>query len=405
MKFLFAWRYFKSKKTTNAINIIAWISVLAIAVGTAALVIVLSVFNGFEDLVKTLYGDFYADIKVAPATGKFFSITDKQFTQINKTAGIAHTSMVVEEKAVLVNGDYQTILFLKGVDSAYKDVNKLQDHIVRGKYEMGTAAEPAVVIGVGIENAVGADPESLSTELALYLPNRKANSLASLDGLHSFNVNVRGTFMVQQEFDNKYAFTNLGFMQYMLDLQPNQYSAIEVSVNNPRDIDKVKKQLQQALGQNFVVQTRLEQNQGLFTVMQMEKWVIYGILSLILIVAAFNMIGALTMLVLEKQKDIAVLKAMGANNNLIQQIFLGEGFVLAGIGTGAGLILAFLVCWVQLKFKLVKLEGGSFIIDYYPVKMLATDFLLVMCTIALVTILAAWLPSRKAAMQEFSLKS
>jgi lipoprotein-releasing system permease protein len=139
--------------------------------------------------------------------------------------------------------------------------------------------------------------------------------------------------------------------------------------------------------------------------MQIEKWVIYGILSLILVVAAFNMIGALTMLVLEKQKDIAVLKAMGANKNLIQKIFLSEGFVIAGIGGGAGIILATCICLIQIKFKIIKLAGGSFIIDYYPVQMVLTDFILVVSTIFIIALLAAWIPARKASLQLFTLKS
>jgi lipoprotein-releasing system permease protein len=211
--------------------------------------------------------------------------------------------------------------------------------------------------------------------------------------------------MIQQEFDNKYAFTNLPFVQYMLDLKPNEYSSIELAVNSEKNLLRTKRQLEEVLGNKFVVRTRLEQNQSLFSVMQVEKWVIYGILSLILVVAAFNMIGALTMLVLEKQKDIAVLKAIGANDQTIQKIFLSEGLVLATVGGIVGMLLAFIICIVQLKFKLVKLEGGSFIIDYYPVKMLGWDFLLVTITVLLVTVIAAWLPSRKAAAQLHSLKS
>jgi len=168
---------------------------------------------------------------------------------------------------------------------------------------------------------------------------------------------------------------------------------------------KIKQRLQQALGTRYKVQTRLEQNQSLFTAMQIEKWVIFAILTLILTVAAFNMIGALTMLVLEKQKDIAVLKAMGANDGRIMRIFLTEGFLLSGIGGFGGMLLAFIICMVQIQFKLVKLGGGTFIIDAYPVKMTVQDFVLVALTVMLVAVLAAWIPSRKAAAQTFQLKS
>lgn len=191
----------------------------------------------------------------------------------------------------------------------------------------------------------------------------------------------------------------------MLNLQPDEYSSVEVAISNVDLTDNVKERLQQQLGTNYSIQTRYQQNQSLYSVMQIEKWVIYGILSLILVVAAFNMIGALTMLVLEKQKDIAVLKAMGADNSYIQKIFLSEGFVLAGIGGGSGILIAVGICLLQVKFKLVKLAGGSFIIDYYPVKMVFTDFVLVISTIVIIAVIAAWIPSRKASLQLFTLKS
>lgn len=407
MNFLFAWRYFKSKKSTNAINIIAWISVVAIGVGTAALIIVLSVFNGFEDLVKSLYGDFYSDLKISPAQGKICKLTPAQIADIKKVKGVKGLSLITEEKAVLKNEDEQSIIFLKGVDEHYAAINKLSTHVTRGKYDLGDLDKPALLVGAGIENAVSVDPETNAFPLVVYLPNRKAGSLSGQDALFSESVDVSGSFTVQQEFDNKYAFTNLAFMKFMLDLQPDEYSGAEISTiaGDEGSIDEVKTGLQKKLGPAYKIETRYEQNQSLYTVMQMEKWVIYGILCLILVVAAFNMIGALTMLVLEKQKDIAVLKAMGADSGFVQSIFLSEGFLLAFVGGFSGIVLAVAICLVQLKYQLLKLTGGTFIIDYYPVKMLPGDFVLVGATVFFVAILAAWLPSRKAAAQEFSLKS
>jgi lipoprotein-releasing system permease protein len=406
LNFLFAWRYFKSKKSTNAINIISWISVVAIGVGTAALIIVLSVFNGFEDLVKSLYGDFYSDLKLSAATGKVCRLTKEQIAEIRKIKGVTGISLVAEEKAVLKNEDAQSIIFLKGVDQNYGSVNKVNTHIARGKYELGSLDKPSIVIGAGIESAVDVDPETNFYPLVVYLPNRKATNLRTEDALFSDNIDVSGTFTVQQEFDNKYAFTNLAFMKYMLDMQPDEFTGAEISATGDEEsIEDVKDRLQKLLGSSYRIESRYQQNQSLYTVMQMEKWVIYGILCLILVVAAFNMIGALTMLVLEKQKDIAVLKAMGANREYIQSIFLSEGFLLATVGGASGILLALGICYLQLKFKFIKLTGGTFIIDYYPVKLVPGDFILVAATVFFVSILAAWLPSRKAAAQEFSLKS
>jgi lipoprotein-releasing system permease protein len=378
---------------------------IAIMVSTAALIIVLSVFNGFEGLVKNLYGDFYADIKVVPKHGKFLTADDAFLKKINSVDGIHALSFTVEEKAVLVNSDYKTIVYLKGVDKNYTTVNKLSQYITDGKYDLGTTDAPAIVSGAGIANAVGADPRSPLSDLVIYLPNRKAKNFSSLDAMHSFEVKPSGIFSVQQEFDDKYAFTNLAFMQYMLDLDTNQYTGIEIAVNKQDDIEKIQKQLQKKLGDNFMVQTRYGQNQSLFTVMEIEKWIIYAILSLILLVAAFNMIGALTMLVLEKEKDIAVLKAMGASDKRIQNIFLNEGFLLAGAGGILGMLIAFAICFLQIKYHIIKLEGGTFIIDYYPVKIVAQDFLLVGFTVMIIAVIASWLPAKKAADQFYSLKS
>lgn len=380
---------------------------LAIAVGTAALIIVLSVFNGFEDIVKGLYGDFYSDIRIAPAKGKFAEFTPDLLNKIRAVNGIDKTSFFAEEKAVLVNGDLQTIVYLKGVDAIYVQVSNVSAHIDEreGTYDLGETDAPKIVAGAGISNAVNADPSDKLSNLVVYLPNRKATNFSSIDAMHSYNVTIAGIFAIQQEFDDKYAFTNLAFMQYMLDLKSDEYSGMDILLKPGVDENKVKQDLEKITGTVLKVQTRYEQNQGLFSIMQIEKWVIYGILSLILVVAAFNMIGALTMLVLEKQKDIAVLKAMGAHTTRIQNIFLSEGLVLAIVGGGSGMLLAFIICMLQQKFHLIELSGNTFIINYYPVQMHVQDFLLVAFTVFMVAVLAAWLPSRKAAAQLFSLKS
>ncbi len=403
MNFLFAWRYFKSKKSTNAINLIAWISVVAIGVGCAALILVLSVFNGFEGLVKGLYADFYADIRVSPKVGKSFHVTAVEWQKIKSTDAVLAMSGVVEEKAVLMNGDCSSIVYIRGVDADYGKVCKLASHIKRGKFALGTAETPNLVLGAGIENAACVDVERPTGLLTLYMPNRHASNLLSGDALNAYQVAGVGTFVVQQDFDNKYVFSNIAFMRFMLNMKSDEYSAIDLKVNG--DADQVQKDLEKSLGDKFLVQTRYQQNQSLYSVMQIEKWVIYGILSLILIVAAFNMIGSLTMLVLEKQKDIAVLQAMGANQQRIQWIFMSEGLLLAAVGGISGMLLSAFICWIQIQFQVIKLGGNTFIIDYYPVKMMAADFGLVGGTVFFIAILASYLPSRKASLQPFSLKS
>jgi lipoprotein-releasing system permease protein len=406
LNFLFAWRYFKSKKNTNAITIIAWVSMVAIAVVSAALIIVLSVFNGFEDLVKGLYADFYADVVVLPSKGKQLQVTQNQFSALKKINGIAFYSSVVEEKAVLKNGDAQSIIVLKGVEDNYTQVSNIANHIVRGKFILGNVEAPQMVLGAGVENALAADVETAINGLTVYMPNKaNAVNLQSADAFNSSTVVATATFLVQQEFDNKYCFTNIDFARYMLDIDASMCSYIEIKLSDKANIKSISKSIKEVLGNNILVQTRYEQNKSLYAVMQAEKWIIYGVLSLILLIAAFNIIGSLTMLVLEKQKDIQILKAMGANNNLIRNIFLTEGILLAFVGGITGSAIATFICWIQLKFKIIKLGGVSFLIDYYPVKMMWQDYVLSFTTIAIISFIAAYLPSKKASLQPIQLKS
>lgn len=399
-----AWRYFWSKKSTNAINIIAWIGVTAIAIGAAALIVVLSVFNGFEELVKGLYSDFYTDIKIVPIRGKVLRLTEEQIKKIQSLKDVNSVSFSVEEKAVLVNGDFQSIIQLKAVDENYVKTVNISKHIVAGKFDLGSSENPLLVIGAGIENAIGIDVEKNVFPLTVYLPNQNAN-FTGLQSLNSYNVNTAGAFLLQQEFDNKYAFTNLAFLKYMLDLKSNEFSSIEIKLQKNINPIKIKNELSKLLGDEFLIQTLYEQNKSLFSIMQMEKWVIYALLTLILIISSFNIIGALTMLILEKKKDIALLQSLGAHKTLVQKIFTTNGLLIVVIGGVIGTILSLSFVFLQLKYKLIKLSTGSFVVDYYPVKILFSDIVLVLATIFLIGIFASWLPAKKAAEENITLRS
>ncbi|HYM94926.1 MAG TPA: FtsX-like permease family protein [Chitinophagaceae bacterium] len=406
MYFLFAWRYFKAKKSTNAINIIAWISITAIIIGTAALVLVLSVFNGFEDLVKSLYSSFYTDLKISPVSGKTIILTPEQLQKIKGINDIRNFSLVVEEKALLQNGENQSVVYLKGVDENYRYVTGVAYHLIKGNYDIGTVDQPKLILGAGVENAIGIQSDRNIFTLKIYLPRKsKSEQINQFEDISGDTINSAATFLIQQDFDNKYGITNIDFVKRALKLDANEYSGVEIALVNISEESKVKKELQDILGNGYLVQNKFEQNRSLYSVMNLERWVIYGILSLILVVAAFNMIGALTMLVLEKQKDISVLHSLGGSRNFIQKIFLSEGLLLAIIGGGVGMLLAVLIAWAQIHFHLIPLQGGSFLIDYYPVKLELMNFLLVGGTVLIIALIASYIPARKAANQEFSLRS
>jgi lipoprotein-releasing system permease protein len=407
MNLLFAWRYFKAKKSTNAINIIAWVSALAIVVITASFIVVLSVFNGFEGLVKSLYSTFYTDIRISPVKGKFMQVTPRQLGLLKANIQIKDYSLTVEEKTLILNGENQIPLYLKGVDENYTRVSDVSKKLIRGTFELGTADQPSVVLGSGIENALAIESDRSLYPVTAYMFKRgvNINVVDPMQVMSAENINPTGSFFIQQDLDNKYAITNIDFMRRMLGMKENETGNIEIALKNPGDESSVKSALSVVFGPEYLIESRYEQNKSLYSVMNLEKWAIYGILTLMLIVAAFTLIGALTMLVLEKQKDIQVLKAMGATNKRIQGIFFQEGLLLAGIGAFTGFVLAIIICWAQVKYKLVPIEGGTFLIDYYPVTLKAGDFILVLITVLLVAGLAAWYPSRKAAAQPIELKS
>lgn len=405
MYLLFAWRYFTGKKSANAINIISWVTTGVIAFATCCQVLVLSVFNGFEDLVKSLYSSFYPDLRIIPATGKTFTLTTGQINQLKQQPGISNLSFMAEEKALLKNGDAQSVVHIRGVDEDFEKVSGVPSKLIKGAFKIGTADKPEIIIGAGIQNASGVLlDEALAPEnLTIILPKKNGGGNDPFGSLSEGNVTASAVFAIQQDFDNKYVFSNIDFIKQQMGLAANEFTSAEVKLTADATDETTRKMLQKMLGGRFRVQTKFEQNSNLYHTMQLEKWAIYAVLTLILIIAAFNMVSALTMLVLEKKQDIAILQSMGSTRSLIKKIFMAEGLLLAVIGAIAGLTGATIICLLQMKYKLIKLQGGSFLIDYFPVKLMLTDFLLVAGTAMAIAIVAAWFPSYKAANQPLEL--
>jgi len=402
----FAWRYFRAKKSANAINIISWVTTAVIAFATCCQVLVLSVFNGFEGLVKSLYSSFYTDLKLTPATGKTFVLDSTTRSMVSKQPFIQQLSMIAEETALLQNEDLQSMVRLKGVDEHFQQVSGVAGKITRGKYIIGDADHPAIIVGSGIQHAAGIilNEAFAPQNLTIILPKKNSQSNDPLQSLSEGNVTASGVFNIQQDFDNSYAISNIDFLKQQMGISENEFTATEIKLKPGADIEESKKTLQLLLGTNFKVQTRYEQNTNLYNTMKMEKWAIYAVLTLILIIAAFNMVSALTMLVLEKKQDIAILQSMGSSKDQVKKIFLTEGILLGGIGAITGISLAVIICLLQIKFKFIKLQGGSFLIDYFPVKLIATDFLLVASTAMAIALLASWFPATKAANQALELR-
>jgi len=387
--------------------------------GTTALILVLSVFNGFEGMVKSLYTAFYTDIKIFPSQGKVLNLTADQIKKIRGVAEVKNLSLVAEEKGLLQNSgsyrdlnrdtseyNFQRAVTIKGVDDNYKDVSGVAENVPRGNFDIGTDETPSMVLGVGVEDALHIEADKNISPIKVYLPKRDSSVLIDpLSNVSVDNVNTSGVFVIQQEFDFNYAITNLGFVKRLLGYKSDEFTGVELAINPGTDADDVKENLQQLLGKNYLVQTRYEQNRSLYSIMTAEKWFVYAVLVLIMFIFSFTIVSSLTMLVLEKQKDISILHALGGNNGFIQKIFLSEGLLIGIFGGVAGIILALFIAWLQINYKLIPLQGGSFLIDYYPVKLHWQDFVLVSVTVLFIALLASWIPARKAARQEFSLRA
>ncbi len=304
------------------------------------------------------------------------------------------------------NGDQLTPVLLKGVDANYPQVSGVPKKMLHGIFNVGTIDTPKLVLGSGIENAIRVESDKDLFPVTVFLPKKTSHASSNpLSALSEGNATTSGSFAIQQDFDNKYVITNLDFVKQQMNYAPDEYSALEISLSNSGKQGTFTEDLQKILGPKYKVLTKFQQNISLYNSMRLEKWIIYAVLTLILIIAAFNMIGALTMLVLEKRKDISVLQSLGADSNLIKKIFLSEGLLLAFTGAGTGIVLALIICFLQLKFKIIKLVGNSFLIDYFPVKLVFTDFLLVTATALVIAFTASWFPAQKASRQIFNLKS
>lgn len=404
-----AWRYLRGKRSANAVPVLSRISMVAIGVGAAAMIILFSVFNGFEGLVKDLYKAFYPDLKVTAAKGKFYKISDAEWQQLNKIQGVAAVSRVLEDNVLFYSSsEERRVATIKGVDKNYFKVNNVADYVTEGKCNVAIEPVQTAVAGSQLLGHLGLDVNNVFSVLEAFYPNPKATpseiAQSPDKAFRSLRLRPDGAFTIQDDFDSKYVLADLGLVQDLVQAQ-GQYSSIELALLPDADEDDVQTALQTLLGKDYIVQTRFEQNRALYTIMRSEKWAVYAILVLVLMIAAFNMVGALSLLVLEKQKDIGILKAMGAGRNQISGLFLAEGALWSLMGGGIGLLLGLLVCLGQQQFGWIKL-GGAFIIDAYPVRLQLTDFLVVIATILTIGLLAAWFPAARAARIEgISLKS
>jgi len=387
-------RYLFAKKSRNAINIISAVSVAGVAVGTMALIIILSVFNGLERMVSQIFNTFDPDIKITAAVGKTFIPDTARLKLLANVNGLSCYSLTIEENALLKYGSRQTIATIKGIDDSYAMVSNIDSSMWEGEFRLrNDKGRPYAVPGVGVAIYLGIRINFITPLEILYPRKTGGTSISAENSLNQKFIFPSGIFQVEKEYDSKYVYIPIDLARELTETDKG-VTTIEIKFKQNADPRAVQKDIVKIFGKGFNVQNRYEQQAIFYKVMRSERLAIFFILTLILVIASFNIIGSLTMLIIEKERDIEILKSMGADNNLIRKIFIFEGWLISIIGALSGIILGFIVCWLQQNYGLVKLNSQSLIMDSYPVVMKLKDFIIVPVTVLLIGYWAAWYPVR-----------
>lgn len=386
-------RYLFSKKSTNAINLITGISVLGITVGMAALILELAVFNGFEDLLSGLFNRFNPSLKVSPKQGKFFTADSILLEKIANVEGVDAVSQTLEEIALFEYEKNTVFATIKGVDDEFQEVNNLESALINGEFVVKDSVSVGAVIGASLRSRLGVSLQNPFSSLKIYVPRKKKRTILDRPFKTSF-IKPTGIFSFQQDYDNQYIFSDLEFVRKLLET-PNQVSFLELLVDDNEDVDRIKKEIKEVLGSEYVVKDRYEQDESFFKLMNLEKWMFYALFCLTLILIAFNMVGALWMLVLEKRKDISVLKSMGARDQTVFSIFIHEGILISIIGIVAGSVLAMCLYFYHTNYGLIAIPDG-FIVDRYPMVLKLQDFVIAGLTMMVIGLATSYMPASRA---------
>ena len=392
LSLLIAWRYLFARKSHNVINIISMISVAGVAVGTLALVVVLSVYNGFDGLVESLYHTFDADLRITPAEGKTFSPRTPAFDSLKTLPGIASWSEVLEENVLLEYRDKQDIVTLKGVDSTYEAVTPLRDKMVSGEFALHHGEIEQAIVGRAIANKLRVGVHFIDP-LKVYLPRREGrisliNPAASLKDDYLYPV---GVFAVEQAFDSKYVFVPITFVRRLTEYA-DAVSAVEVQLQAGVDATVMAGKLQNVLGDAFEVKDRYQQNEAIYAMMKSEKAIIYAILLFIIVIISCNVLASLAMLIIEKRDDMDTLRCLGARVTLVRSVFLLEGWMISLFGVVCGVLGGLLLCFLQQQFGFVGMPG-NFLVPAYPVTVLWSDVLWVSLSVSGIGFAAALFPA------------
>ena len=386
-------RYLFSGKKMHAINIISGISMLGVLIGSAALIIILSVYNGFEEVILSLYSNFTPEIKIEPRLGKTFDPNTAYFQSLGNDPRVFSFTGVLQEKVLLKYDNKPFIGTIKGVSASFLKNPQLDSIVQTGSFTLKSKGQNYAVIGASIQNSLGISLRNQFQQLEIYSPNRSSAIGASpLSQFVVRSISPAGVFGLGEEFDD-IVIAPIEFARDLLN-QPTNVSSLEINYKKDTNLKAIQEAINDKIGTQFTVKNRLQQNAELYKTLNYERWFIYLILTFVLIIAIFNIIGSLTMLVIEKRKDIAILTSLGANKQLIQGIFFFEGMMISITGCIMGVVLALGFCILQQRFGLVKMGSKMSMIDAYPVAMRISDFGLVFLTVTVIAIIASGISAR-----------
>lgn len=391
LPFFIAKRYLFSKKKQNAINIISGISIVGVTVGTTALIVVLSVFNGISLFLEQITDSLTPDLVISPASGKYTTFDSTVYEYLDKNGDIAYFNDIVEEKALVKYGEKFAPVVVKGVTEEFAAKTHLEDNIVQGSFRLNDHGCYKSVVGYGLAAELGIGLNFL-TPMVFYYPNK--NSSSALSALNSEHLYPSGFFSSQQDIDGKYVLTDIKFAQELFHID-DQISKIEIKLKNIERLPQVKSGLKSLTGNNYKVEDKYELNRSYYAMMRSEKLAVFLILLFILLIASFNIIGSISMLILDKKDDLATYKALGMTQKKIISIFQTEGRLITGLGAFTGLVLGTALCLLQEKFGFITLgDSGSYVVDAYPVKLVFSDMAWIMITVILIGYIASYFPVR-----------
>jgi len=396
VSFFIARRYFLSRRKKNFIHVISWLSIVGVAIATAAFIIVLSVFNGLEKLIGSLYTSFDPELKVEARLGKSFPVSDSLLTALRNTEGVAVVTEVIEDYVYVRYNGADMVVTAKGVSDNFLDQHRLDGKLVAGNLILRDDSVNYAVVGVGVRNILSIAIEENFYPIQLYYIRKGGGSFDPSQQYAIAMVMPGGVFSIEKNYDENYILLPLGVVRDLMDYG-NQRTALEIKSTPSAKSEDVKARIQQILGDGFTVKTNFEQHKDLYRLLKMEKLFMFLALGLLITIVSVNIFFSLMMLVIDKTKDISVLASLGATPRLVSSVFVTEGMVIAGIGAGCGLVLGGVLCWLQETVGLVSMGMENAVVPNYPVKMLGTDFLAVLGLIAVITIVMSWYPAQRAA--------